>query len=100
MVELKKEVDAEVVRRVNALCDWQYQVRSLYDPIDAIGEIGKMEERIRRVLQKKGPLKDWQLRRFANGDRNLWVYDKAKNNLQRISGELGFNKQDGTYFLK
>ena len=71
VVELKEEVDAEVVRRVTSLCDWQYQVRSLYDPIDAIGEIGKMEEKIRRTLRKKGPLKDWELRNLTNGHRNL-----------------------------
>lgn len=100
VVELKEEVDTEVVRGVTALCDWQYQVRSLYDPIDAIGEIGKMEEKIRRVLRKKGPLKEWELRSLTNAHKNLWVYKMAKNNLQRISGELGFNKQDKTYFLK
>jgi hypothetical protein len=100
VVELKKEIDAEVVRRVTALCDWQYQVRSLYDPIDAVNEIGKMEERIRRVLRRRGPLKEWELRKFSNAHKNLWFYEKAKTNLQRISGELGFNKQDKTYFLK
>jgi hypothetical protein len=98
--ELKQEVDEQVVRQVISLCDWQYQVRELHDPIDADNSVAKMEESIRRNLRTKGPLKDWELKRGVNAHKaGLWAYDKAKKNLEKAE-ELGRNKKDKRYFLK
>lgn len=98
--ELKGEVDAETVRSVIAMCDWQLEMRRLHDPVDADNEMAKVEERIRRVLKASGPLKEWELKRAINASRKgLWFYNTAKNNLKK-EGELIYHMKEKKYFLK
>ena len=98
--ELKTEVDIDVVRKVIALCDWQFSVRALHDPIDADNAIAGMEEKIRRQLGTKGSLTDRDLKRHTNASRTgLWAYNSAKKNLMSHR-EVGFNKKEKTYFLR
>lgn len=88
---LKSIIDRKTVEHATALCDWQLEVRKLHDPIDAESNIAKMEEKIRRAL-KKGPLKDWELKRKTGANRDgLWVYDTAKRNLQKAK-EIDWDK--------
>jgi Mg-chelatase subunit ChlI len=97
--DLKNEVDEETVRSVIQLCNWQLEVRKLYDPIDADNEIAKMEEKIRRQLRKKS-LKDYQLKQYVNAHKGggLWVYEAAKSNLQKAN-EIEFNKKKKRWLL-
>jgi hypothetical protein len=98
--ELKTEVDTEVIKKVIALCDWQYLVRALHDPIDAANTIAAMEEKIRRVLKARGALTDRELRQYTNANRSgLWAYQAAKKNLM-AHGEVGFNRKKKAYFHK
>jgi hypothetical protein len=98
--DFKQEVDEEIVHKVISLCDWQLNVRRLYDPIDADNEIARMEEKIRRVLKAKGPLNDRELKQGTNANRKgLWVYTTAQGNLRR-AGELGFDNKKKRYFSR
>jgi hypothetical protein len=98
--ELKTEVDIDVVKKVIALCDWQFSVRALHDPIDADNTIAAMEEKIRRVLKARGSQKDRELKQLTAAYRaGLWAYNTAKKNLI-ASGEMGFNRKKKTYFIR
>jgi hypothetical protein len=98
--ELKREVDVDVVDKVISLCDWQFSVRALHDPIDADNAIAGMEEKIRRVLRTRGSLTDRELKQYTNATRTgLWAFNTAKKNLMAHS-EVGFNRKEKTYFLK
>jgi hypothetical protein len=81
--DLKPEVDVETVNQVIALCDHQYHVRQLHDPVDADNEVAKLEEKIRRVLKATGGLGERELkRRLHVSQKGLWFYSMAKKNLQ------------------
>jgi hypothetical protein len=98
--EFKSEVDAETVKKVIDLCDWQYFVRQLHDPVDADNEVARMEEKMRRVLTAKGGMTERDLKRFTNTtQKGLWFFATAKANLQK-AGELGFNRGEKKYFLR
>jgi len=98
--DLKTEVDEETARKVIALCDHQYRVRQLHDPVDADNEVAKMEEKIRRALRAKGELGEWSLKKILHTERTgLWAYTAAMKNLHNAR-ELGFNKTDRRYFLR
>jgi hypothetical protein len=85
---------------VTALCDWQFLVRQLHDPIDADNEVACMEEKIRRVLAAKGDLTDRDLKKAVHTERKgLWCYDAAKRNLERAR-EVAFNRTRKRYFLR
>jgi hypothetical protein len=78
----KTEIDAETVDIVCRMLDYELQVRTLTDPIDADGIIAKLEEAVRRNLAAKGKLTKNQLRRATNADRSgLWAFDQALRNL-------------------
>jgi hypothetical protein len=49
---LKNEIDTETVNHAIDLCNWQLEVRKMYDPIDADNAIAKVEVAIRRYLGK------------------------------------------------
>jgi Bifunctional DNA primase/polymerase, N-terminal len=94
---LKREIDADTVNDAIALCNWQLEIRKMYDPIDAEGKTAKMEESIRRVL-KREPLKDYQLKQATGANRaGLWVFESAKKNLER-SKEIAWGKKDKQWF--
>lgn len=88
----KTVIDAETVNNAIALCDWQLEVRKLYDPIDADNSIARMEEKIRRCITSRGPQKEWELKQNTNAKRaGYWVFEKAKENL-RSAGEIQWDK--------
>lgn len=77
------EVDEDTVKKAVSLCDWQLQVRSMYDPIDADNAIAKMEEKIRRQL-RLGPKTERQLKQNVNANRSgNWFFETARKNLER-----------------
>src|SRR4030067_545872 len=101
--DLKTEVDEETVKKVIELCDHQYRVRQLYDPIDADNAIAKMEESIRRLLKTRGLMTERDVKRHVNADRaGIFVYNKAKLNLtaanelylDKTTKRLGIRKEE------
>ena len=78
----KTVIDEEVVRVVMKIMDYEYSVRVLSDPIDAENMIAKMEEKIRRQLEQRGPMNDRKLRQYTNANRvGGWALKAAINNL-------------------
>jgi hypothetical protein len=96
--EQKQEIDLDIVQKATALCDWEVEVRKLYDPIDADSIYAQMEEKVRRHLSN-GPMKDWELKRKTAANRaGLHIYMTALNNLQK-AGEVGKIKDKNIWFL-
>ena len=96
---LKPEITLEIVKDAISLCNWQFEIRKIYDPIDADNNIAKMEEKIRRKLLERGALRDYQLKQAVNANRaGLWIYEKAKTNL-KDAGEIEWDKKKQTYSL-
>ena len=80
--ELKTEIDEHIVKKAVSIVNWQLEQRKLLDPIDAEGEVAKMEERIRRQLERGSKMKG-ELQRGTNANRyGLWTYNTALNNLR------------------
>jgi hypothetical protein len=96
--EKKSEVDAEIVRNIIDIINWQYEVRQLHDPIDADNKIAQMEEKIRRSLRQR-VFSDRDLKRRTNAHRSgLWFYNTALNNLKKAN-EIRWNKKSGGWVL-
>jgi len=96
--EKKSLIDVETVKNAIALCDWQIEVRSIHDPIDADSKIAEMEIRMRRVLGR-GTKTDRELKQGTNAARSgLWFYNSALKNF-RVAGEISWNKKDKSWFL-
>ena len=90
--DLKIHIDVEAVQKVIALCDWQLEVRKLYDPIDADTIVAGMEQKIRRALNHKA-LKESPLKRQVNAYRSgLWIYEVAIKNLVKAK-EIYFDRK-------
>jgi hypothetical protein len=80
----KNVIDAETVGTVTSILNYELEVRTLTDPIDADSTISKLEEKIRRVLKTKGPQKERDLRRNTHADRaGLWAFNSAMENLRK-----------------
>jgi hypothetical protein len=95
---LKTVIDVETVRQATALCDWQFDVRKIFDPIDADSKAAVMEEKIRRHL-RQGSLSDRDLKRNTNAHKaGLWFYDMALKNLRRAN-EVGWSKKTKQWFI-
>jgi hypothetical protein len=78
----KTAIDTETVSTVRLILDYELKMRELTDPIDADNLIAKLEEKIRRVLAQKGPLKTRELKKAVNAHRTgLWAFDRAEQNL-------------------
>lgn len=80
--ELKAEVDTKTVQDVITLMDWQLEVRRSMDPIDADSKTARLEEKIRRALQRRS-LTDRELKQGIHANREgIWLYQTAMKNLQ------------------
>jgi len=94
---LKPAIDLETIQHATALCDWQLELRRIHDPIDADGKMAQMEERIRRSLRQRGPLRERDLKRFVAANRvGLWIYQSAAENLRKC-GEIEYNSKRREY---
>jgi len=104
--KMKEIIDESIVNNAIELMDWQFEVRQLYDPIDADNIAAKMEEKIRRALSHKSkktgatiPLTDRGLKQMTNANRTgLYFYGLALKNLQE-SAEISFNGRAKTWSL-
>jgi len=97
--ELQGTVTPDIVGKVTALSDWQKEMRQMHDPVDADSSVGKMEEKIRRVLAR-GPKNDRELKQYTNVKKaGLWFYESAKKNL-RQANEIAWDKRNRQWILK
>ncbi len=81
--EKKLVVNVELIKKVIALVNWQLEVRKELDPVDADNAIAKMEEKIRRQLERKRSMKVRELKQFCNAKKSgLWFFKCALKNLQ------------------
>lgn len=79
----KEEIDLETVEVVKSVLNYEINTRQLHDPIDADGQVAKLEEKIRRALRAKGPLSRRDLIRAVHGHRSgLWAFKTALENLE------------------
>lgn len=93
----KDVIDEATVRTVTAILDYELTIRTLTDPIDADNRIASLEEQIRRQLDKRGALKDRELRQYTHADRSgLWAFQAAIKNLT-VADDIRFT--DGKYHL-
>jgi len=93
-------ITKEIVEDAIRLCEWQFDVRRLHDPIDADNVIATLEQKIRRFLSTHGPLKDYILKQKTNANRTgLWIYGKAISNLRQAE-EIDWDKDKKVYVLK
>lgn len=94
----KTIIDMETVNTVCQILDYEYTVRMLTDPIDADLEVAKLEEKIRRVLDRFADgLDDRSIRQKTNANRKgLWAYDAAKKNLIK-HGDIWYEPRTGLY---
>jgi hypothetical protein len=95
--EQKEVVDLETVQKVIALADYQLEVRQQYDPIDAEGQVARMEERVRRAMKKQSPRSTAKLKRAVNASRyGQWIFTNACENLVK-GKELKHNHREGIW---
>ncbi len=79
----KREVDADVMRRVLDLLDYQRQLREIYRPTEAQNAVAQMEEKIVQQLKQRGRLSKRDLRNHTNANRyGLKVFNDALKNLK------------------
>jgi hypothetical protein len=92
-------IDENIVNNAIELMDWEFEMRQLYDPIDADNTIAKMEEKIRRALSRKDKqtgkaitgLSDRKLKQTTNANRTgLYFYALGLKNLQKAE-EIAFD---------
>jgi len=96
--DLKPTIDVETVEKVIALCNHQHTLRQTHDPIDAENNTARIEEKIRRALRDKGPLRKRTLQTVVHAHREgLFFFTQALNNLM-ANNEVGVGKS-GDYFL-
>ena len=90
----KEQIDAEVVRVVTSILDYEFTMRVLTDPVDADGTIARLEEKIRRNLKAKGPLTRRDLRRATHADRDgIWAFNQALDNLAKCKDIVAKDKR-------
>ncbi len=78
------EISDATVDRAIDLFQYQFEVRKLYDPIDADNKFAEMEEKIRRVVRGAAPnfVSRSELMRRTNGSRlGIYMFDTAISNL-------------------
>lgn len=99
-VSLSREViDREIAEAVIEICRWELRVREELMPVEAENAIAQLEERIRRALRSRGPLRDRDLKRVVNAHRSgLWLYEAAKRNLLRAR-EIRFDPRIRVFTL-
>lgn len=98
--ENKTTVTGDIAERVLKVLEWQRKVRQENDVIDAYGNIARMEESIRRMIQKYPQgIPRRELQRAVHYNRyGLWVWNSALNNLQKE--EIIFDSKRQIYRLR
>ena len=88
-------VDLEVTQKALALCDWQLSIRQEYDPIDVDTLMARIEENIRRVLQRHDDFTVKKLKDYTNAKRHgIWYFETALSNLIKAGEVRRFGKNN------
>lgn len=96
--EGEDRITADIASRVVNLLKWQLDIRRELSPIDAEGNIARMEEQIRRILSR-GALPKRELQRRANYQRaGLYTWNQALRNLTQAR-EIHFDPKKQIYGL-
>lgn len=97
--KLEFTIARQTVEEVIAILEYEYKARQLYDPVDAETLAARMEQSIFRQLQRRGPLKERDLRRFTNARGiGTWFFKRALENLIRV-GDVQFDTRSKQYSL-
>lgn len=84
----KPDVDDDVIDATLALLEYQRGVREACAPIVAENPAAKVEAKIRRALERHGPLSERDVRRYTHADRDgIERFGRALYGLQR-AGEV------------
>jgi hypothetical protein len=95
----KTSIDKTTAENATALCDWQLEIRKAHDPLDCDNKLAEAEQKIRRALRSRGPLRERDLKRACNANRmGIWIFNRAKENLLQAK-EIGFDKKSSEYVL-
>lgn len=79
--EKKTVIDIDIIKKAVVLVDWQYVIRSLYDPTDADTLIGRMEQNIIKCIMR-GKCTDRELKQYTNASKfGFGLFEQAKQNL-------------------
>ena len=98
--ELKVVIDNDIIQKAICLCNWQLAMRKLYDPVGGDNTVANLEEKIRRQLEIRGPMKKRKLIQFTNARRSgLYFFDNALKNLDK-AGDILLNKKSQLYRLR
>jgi len=90
-------IGSDIISRVIALCNWQLEVRKIYDPLDTDSIYAKVEDLIRRALNRCGSLTVGRLRKVIHAERyGVRVFQYALSNLIEIGDVL---RKDDAYCL-
>ena len=97
--KLEFTITPQTVEQVIAILDYEYNARRLHDPVSAETLAAKMEQSIFRQLQRRGPLKERDLRRFTNARGiGTWFFKQALENLIRV-GDVQLDTRTKEYSL-
>lgn len=84
VIEHKRTVDVLTVEKVIAIIEWQRDVRRAMIPLQADSPAARMQERIRKHLANKGPLKRWELNKILHAEKeDLDMITKALASLEK-----------------
>lgn len=95
----KAQVDEEIANAVVALLDYELDVRRELQPIDADNALAKMEQKIVRILESRGPFDRRGLARYTHAHKaGEWVFRTALQNMKQ-SGIILLDTKTGKYHL-
>jgi hypothetical protein len=93
----KTEIDTDVIKAAIEIAKWQLAVRDEVMPVEADNAIAAMEQRIKRVLQARGPQRVRELKKLVNAHRaGLWVFEAALKNLMSAN-EVRYEPRNRVY---
>jgi hypothetical protein len=91
-------VDTETVLKTIEICNWQLSLRKELMPLDGDNAIARMEQKIRRALNR-GSLTNRDLTRKVNAHRaGVWCFSTALQNLTKAK-EVSFSKTANEFSL-
>jgi hypothetical protein len=93
----RQVIDLQTIDATIEILNYEHKIRLLTDPIDSENLIAKMEQKIMRLLQAKGPHEHRKLLQGVNANRaGLWTFETAINNLKHHD-QIRFDKTTNIY---
>lgn len=102
LVQGKNRIDTDTITKAIELCQWEYNVRTVYSPIDVRGNMASMEDKITRAFMKHGAMKlqgRQGLKNKTNAGRyGTWTFSTALTNLIKAGDVLKVGIRDEVYY--